>query len=66
VAEFGVSGVEPSGSAVAVLVACKCQVVPIRHSHTVKMYWRVEIELHAFLISALDAGECCLHAPAAG
>jgi hypothetical protein len=33
--------------------------------HTTKAYWGVEVELHAFLTSALDGGEGQLHAPAA-
>jgi len=32
--------------------------------HAMKTYWGVEIQLHAFLTSALDGVSCQLHAPA--
>jgi hypothetical protein len=41
------------------------KVATFRKHHNVNMYGEVEVELHTFFISALDAGEwstsCCSH-----
>jgi hypothetical protein len=44
-------------------VEVKDKVVPVPEYHVLKAYWEVEIQIHAFLTSALDGGEWSASSP---